>query len=266
MTARNERIAYIAAVLSTHPRRAYTLAHFQKVLGASRSSLSEDIQAVRQSFEAQGLGSVQAMSGAKGGVRFIPGVSGWTQDTLGEIRAVLSNPERVLPGGFLYLADVLSTPRYVDAMAQAMAPWFEGREARRVVTMETKGIPLAMAVARMLDIPLAIARHESRLTDGPALSSHYLSGTSRRLQTVSMARRMIQEGAPAIIVDDFIAGGGTISAMCEILREFRVPVVGIGAALVRKTPAKKKIDAYDALFAVGELTSDHVAIEPFEGL
>lgn len=265
MSARNERIAYLSAVLGTHPRRLYTLAHFQEALGASKSSLSEDLQVVRQVFENQGIGRIETVSGAKGGFRFMPGATDSRQSVLEEIIRILADPARVLPGGFLYLADILSTPAYVDAMASTMASWFHGMPVRRVVTMETKGIPLAMGVARDLDVPLAIARHESKLTDGPALSSHYLSGTSRRVQTISISKRMLEQGGPAIIIDDFIAGGGTIDALQGILHEFGIPVVGIGVALVRTMPVRKKIEKYGALFSVGELSTDHVRIEPFRG-
>ncbi len=60
------------------------------------------------------------------------------------------------------------------------------------MTVETKGIPLAMSVARILNLSLAIARRESKLTDGSVFSINYLSGSSRRLQTMSLSKRMIR--------------------------------------------------------------------------
>lgn len=264
MTSRKARIATICSILSTNPNRTYPLAYFQERLGAAKSSISEDIAAIRTAWAEAGIGNIESISGLHGGVRFIPNLLDAAGETLQEILGHLTMPWRVLPGGLLYLWDVFSTPRYVDAMASTMASWFQNSDVRRVVTVETKGIPLAMSVARLLDVPLAIARHETKLTDGPSISAHYTSGSTRRVQTLSISKRTIAESEPVVIIDDFISGGGTIRAIADVLEEMHVPVAGIGAALVRRTPARKKIDDYHALFWVGELSPSRISIELFE--
>lgn len=263
MTGKKERIAIISALLSTHPYKTYTLRELQLLTGASRSSLSEDVAAVRAGIEKSGMGTVETVVGAAGGIVYRPGTEAGTETVLAEIRRELSDTRRVLPGAYLYHWDIFSTPRYVDAMACVISGWFQDKGARRVVTMETKGIPLAVSVARFLGVPLAIARHESRLTDGPALQSHYVSGASRRVQTISIPRRLLEPGSPAVIVDDFIGGGGTIHAISEVLSELEVPVVGVGVAIVRRAPARKKISGYNALFSIEELSESEVSIAPF---
>ena len=113
---------------------------------------------------------------------------------LKELTEKMTDTSRILPGGYMYIADLFCTPYYVDGMAQIMAEWFVGARADFIVSVETKGIPLAMSVARILNLPLAIARRESKLTDGSVFSINYLSGSSRRLQTMSLSKRMIRRG------------------------------------------------------------------------
>ena len=260
MTSRKSRIALVSSILSTSPNRIYPLAYFQQRFGAAKSSISEDIAEVRRAFEECGVGTIESVPGLHGGVRFVP-CNEDADEILEEIVENLTNPWRALPGGMLFLSDVFSTPRYVDAMAATITGWFQGIDIRRVVTVETKGIPLAMSVARLLDVPLAIARHEMKMTDGPAISTHYTSGSTRRVQTLSIAKRTLAENEPVAIVDDFISGGGTIRAITDVLKEMHVPVAGTGAAMVRRTPARKKIQDFHALFWVGELSASRISIE-----
>ena len=48
---------------------------------------------------------------------------------------------RVLPGGFIYMADVLAMPDVVERMGTIIASQFYRAEPDFVLTMETKGIP-----------------------------------------------------------------------------------------------------------------------------
>ena len=45
---RNERLAVITKILCTNPSRLYTLSYFCSILGATKSSLSEDIAALKE--------------------------------------------------------------------------------------------------------------------------------------------------------------------------------------------------------------------------
>ena len=62
------------------------------------------------------------------------------------------------------------------------------------------------------------------------------------------------------MVDDFIAGGGTIRAICDMLAEFNIEVVGVGAAIVNRYPQKKRISGYKAIFELEELSETKIEI------
>ena len=97
-----------------------------------------------------------------------------------------------------------------------------------VVTVESKGVPIGLMTARALGIPLVIARRDNRVTEGSVVTINYLSTASKRLQTMSLARRAVKEGQKALIIDDFTKGGGTVNAICSMMKEFAVTVVGVG--------------------------------------
>ena len=65
------------------------------------------------------------------------------------------------------------------------------------------------------------------------------------------------------IRDDFIAGGGTIKAICDMLSEFDIEVVGTGAAIVNKYPQKKRITGYKAIFELEELSETKIEISAY---
>ncbi|MEA4853478.1 MAG: pur operon repressor [Christensenella sp.] len=264
MPGKKQRIAVMCALLAKNPNKLYSLNYFKEMFGAAKSSLSEDAAVMKQVFLEAGIGRIETVAGAHGGIRYVPHMPENARILLlKELMEKMTDISRILPGGYMYLADLFCTPYYVDGMAQIIAEWFWDRKADFIVTVETKGIPLAVSVARILNLPLAIARRESKLTDGSVFSINYLSGSSRRLQTMSLSRRMIKEGTRALVIDDFIGGGGTIKAICDMLCELNIEVVGTGAAIVNKYPQKKRIHDYRSIFMLEELSETKIEIIAF---
>ncbi len=264
MANKKQRIAMMCALLAKNPNKLYSLNYFQELFGAAKSSLSEDASVIRQAFFEAGIGHVETVTGARGGIRYVPKMPEnacmlLKQDLIDK----MTDTSRILPGGYMYLVDLFCTPYYVDGMAQIIAEWFMDKKADFIVTVETKGVPLAMSVARVLNLPLAIARRESKLTDGSVVSINYLSGSSRRLQTMSLSKRLIREGGRALVIDDFIGGGGTIKAISDMLSEFHISVVGTGAAIVNKYPQKKRINEYRSIFVLEELSETKIEFSTF---
>ena len=59
----------------------------------------------------------------------------------------LNDPGRSLPGGFLYLSDLLANPVLTRKMGAILAEPCYDLGVDFVLTMETKGIPVAMMTA-----------------------------------------------------------------------------------------------------------------------
>ena len=218
-----------------------------------KSTMSEDIDILRQVFETFELGRLETVTGAAGGVRYRPVLA--PEDayrTVKDLAQMLAAPGRVLPGGFIYMADILAMPEVVERMGVIIASQFYRAEPDFVLTMETKGIPIAMMTARALGVPTVIVRRDSKVYEGPAVNINYLSGSGSRVETMSLSRRAVREGQRALIVDDFMRAGGTARGMVDMMREFSVTVVGVCVLISTKEPVKKRLDGVKSLLVIDE--------------
>ena len=118
-----------------------------------------------------------------------------------------------------------------------------------VLTMETKGIPVACATANALGVPLVIARHSSKVYEGSAVNINYVSG-SGNIEMMSLSRRAVRENQKALIVDDFLRGGGTAKGMVELMREFNVEVTGMAFVMATVSPENKRVSGEKALMTL----------------
>ena len=238
---RNERMSAMMRLLAGAPNRIFTLSSFCDMFGTAKSTMSEDVDILRETCARFDLGEIETVTGAAGGVRYRPAVSREkAREYISGLCRMLSGTGRVLPGGFLYYSDILSTPDIVNRMGEIIATEYYRNEPDFVLTMETKGIPVAFATANALGIPLVIARHSSKVYEGSAVNINYVSGTGR-MEMMSLSRRAVRENQRALIVDDFLRGGGTARGMVELMREFNVQVVGMAFVMATVSPEKKRV-------------------------
>ena len=248
---RNERLAAMTRILVESPNKIFTLGTFCDMFGAAKSTLSEDIDILRGVFTQFRLGQLDTVTGAAGGVRYraiLPPEDAY--NAVKDLAQKLNSPGRVLPGGFVYMADILAQPEIVERMGMIIASHFYRTEPDVVLTMETKGIPIAMMTARALGVPMVIVRRDSKVYEGPAVNINYLSGSGGRVETMSLSRRAVKEGQRALIVDDFMRAGGTARGMVDMMREFSVTVVGVCVLAATQEPAKKRIEGVKSLLVI----------------
>ncbi|HHW71064.1 MAG TPA: pur operon repressor [Clostridiales bacterium] len=262
---RNERIGAMIRILTDRPNHIFNLNEFSKLFSVSKSTISEDIVIIRDIMDKFSLGKIETITGAAGGVKFIPKPNlDKVIPFIKDICNILSEPGRILPGGFVYMSDILYTPSTVKKFGEILAWAFRSTHPDFVITVETKGIPVAMATAEALDCPMVIARRDSKATEGPVVTINYISASSKRIQTMSLARRAVKEGQCGLIVDDFMKGGGTAKGLCELLREFNIDVAGIGVVVSTYSPAIKMVRDYKSIMVlreVDEMTGE-IIIEP----
>lgn len=248
---RNERISIITKILMEHPNRIYGLDFFVDMFKTAKSTISEDIAIIKDAIAKTGMGDIHAVLGAGGGIRYVPDIP--YEDKLifaNRLVEMMSKPDRIIPGGYIYMNDIMYRPDLADIMGLILAGYFIKESLDYVVTVETKGIPLAMAVARQLDKPLLIVRRENRVTEGSAISINYVSGSSRRIQTMSLSRRSVSSGSRVVFIDDFMKAGGTAKGILDLMKEFGAEVVNNGVLVATSIPADKLVDKYIALFTL----------------
>jgi purine operon repressor len=266
---RNERIGAMIKILSSTPNKSYTLTHFSELFGSAKSTISEDIDIARETLEKYGLGTLKTVAGASGGVLYVPQPE--PAESLLFVKRLcmqLEDPGRILPGGFLYMLDMLSDPTAVSRMAEILSMWYANEQPDFVLTVETKGIPVALMTAKYLGVPLIIARRDAKITDGSVVTINYVSGSAHRIQTMSLPKRYIREGQRALIVDDFMKGGGTAKGLVDMMREFNVDVVGTAVVMATVEPPAKLVGDYKSLMTLRGVdeSSRSVDVQPSDWL
>ena len=249
---RSERLGAMARILAESPNRIHTLGEFCDIFGAAKSTISEDIDLISQSLELFDLGRLETLAGAAGGARFRPIPSAArVASSLQALAGRLSEPGRMLPGGFLYTSDVTSEPVTAQMLGEILAMSYYDKEPDLVLTMETKGIPIALMTARALNVPLVIARRDSRAYEGSAVKINYIAGGgNERIETMALARRAVQPGQRALIVDDFMKGGGTLQGMVDMMREFQAEVIGVCVMISTVEPKEKRVKGAKSLLVL----------------
>ncbi|KJD38371.1 purine operon repressor [Paenibacillus polymyxa] len=226
---RSSRLVEMTQFLLSRPHTLVPLTHFADRYGAAKSSISEDLAIIKEVFEDEGTGELLTLAGAAGGVKLIPRLSKqYALAFANDLCAQLEQPDRILPGGYLYLSDLLGQPAMMNEAGKIFATAFADRQIDVVMTVETKGIPLAYATGAQLNLPVVLVRRDHQVTEGSAVSINYVSGSQKSLHTMSLSRRAMREKSRVLIVDDFMKAGGTIQGMVDLLAEFDAEVAGVG--------------------------------------
>ncbi len=226
---RSARLVELTQYLLNRPHTLIPLTTFADRYGAAKSSISEDLAIIKEVFEDEGMGDLQTFAGATGGVRFIPKMTKKQALLFAEdLCAQLEQRDRILPGGYLYMSDLLGEPSLMNEAGKIFATAFADKEIDCVMTVETKGIPLAYATGAQLNLPVVLVRRDHQVTEGSAVSINYVSGSHKSIHTMSLSRRALKEKSKVLIVDDFMKAGGTIQGMVDLLAEFNAEVAGVG--------------------------------------
>ncbi|NRD77465.1 pur operon repressor [Bacillus sp. BRMEA1] len=263
---RSERLIDMTNYLLDHPRQLVPLTFFAERYDSAKSSISEDLAIVKETFEQRGIGTLQTVPGAAGGVKFFVKVSQEKAEPfVNELCDVMADPDRLLPGGYLYLTDILGNPQIVQKAGRVIASAYADTEIDVVMTVATKGIPLAYAVASQLNVPVVIVRKDSKVTEGPTVSINYVSGSAKRIQTMLLSKRSIKEGSKVLIVDDFMKAGGTVMGMISMLEEFNASVAGISVLVEAEKTQERLVNEYISLVKLSDVDEKEKMINVHAG-
>ncbi len=242
---RSERLIDMTNYLLENPNVLVPLTYFAEKYGSAKSSISEDLSIIKETFESRGIGSLNTVPGAAGGVKYVARMhQGEAEAFINELCSIMEKPERLLPGGYLYMNDLLGNPQFMKKIGRLIASAYADKEISVIMTMATKGIPIAYAVASYLNVPVVIVRRDNKVTEGPTVSINYISGSSKRIQTMLLSKRSLEVGSRVLIVDDFMKAGGTIHGMTSLLEEFDAVVSGIAVLIESEETEDRLVEDY----------------------
>lgn len=263
---RSERLVDMTQFLLEHPHKLIPLTYFSDLYQSAKSSISEDLGIVKETFEEKGTGLLMTVPGAAGGVKYIPRVQPKDiKAVMDDLMEELSHSDRLLPGGYLYMTDVLGNPEMMNRVGKVFATAFADAKIDVIMTVATKGIPIAHAIARHLNVPVVIVRRDSKVTEGSTVSINYVSGSSRRIQTMVLSKRSMKSGQRVLITDDFMKVGGTMNGMKNLLEEFECTLAGVAVLVEAEHSDERLVEKYLSLVKLHEVSEKERTIALEEG-
>ena len=263
---RSERLVDMTHYLLDSPHELIPLTFFSERYQSAKSSISEDLTIIKETFEEKGTGKLLTVTGAAGGAKFIPKMA---EEDVREVMSLFMNElgqkDRLLPGGYLFMADLLGNPRLMDRVGKVFASAFAEQDIDVIMTVATKGIPIAHAIARHLNVPVVVVRRDNKVTEGSTVSINYVSGSARRIQTMVLSKRSMPSGQKVLLTDDFMKAGGTMVGMKNLLEEFDCELAGIAVLVEAEHHEEVLVDKYLSLAKLCEMNEKDRTIELSEG-
>ena len=149
--------------------------------------------------------------------------------------------ERIRKDGCVKSGDVLKVDAFlnhqidmdlIDRIAADFVKRFEGVNITKVLTIETSGIILAGAVARMLKVPMVIARKTRSMNlEGDAYVAEFLSFNHKNIKTVVVAKKYLNKEDHVLIIDDIMPNGCAMQGLISIVEDAEAEVAGCGVVI-----------------------------------
>lgn len=118
-------------------------------------------------------------------------------------------------------------------MGQAIAEAFAGERVDCILTVEASGITVAVTAAQAMGcIPVVFAKKSGHVNVGSDVyTADVYSFTQKKTNTIRVSAAYLPEGARVLIVDDFLANGGAVEGLREILRQAHCELVGVAVCV-----------------------------------
>lgn len=255
-TRRSDRLIDMTRYFMERPHTLVSLTFFAERYESAKSSISEDLAIIKRTVKLRGIGILETIPGATGGAIFIPSIDEDEARTfIEDMTEQLSHQDRLLPGGYVYLSDLLGRPDVLRYVGRVIARQYIDKQIDAVMTVATKGVPIAQSVASYLNVPFVIVRRDSKITEGSTVSVNYVSGSSERIEKMELSKRSLKRGSHVLVVDDFMKGGGTVNGMKSMIEEFESELVGITVFAEGAFDGRRMVEDYTSLLKVDSVNT-----------
>ncbi len=142
---------------------------------------------------------------------------------------------KVLPGNILKVSSFLNHQidvAFLDKMAAEFVRLFSDCKINKVLTIESSGISIACAVARILKVPVVFCKKTlSTNVNEDVFSTPIHSFTHGKDYNVIVSKDFVKKGDSILIVDDFLANGCALHGLANLVREAGADLVGAGICI-----------------------------------
>ena len=144
----------------------------------------------------------------------------------------------ILPGGILKVDGLVNhqlLPSVTRDMGRQFAEYFRPLAPTKVLTIEVSGIAPAIVTAIELNVPMVYARKKRPITmkDG-AFHAQSVSRTKGGMVDLYVSGEYLGPGDRVVVIDDFLASGGTLLALNTIVEQSGATLLGLGCVIEKQ--------------------------------
>ncbi len=144
----------------------------------------------------------------------------------------------ILPGGFLKVDGLVNhqlLPGLTREMGVRFAELFAPLKPNKVLTIEVSGIAPAISAAMELNVPMVYARKKKPLTmKEPAFTASSVSRTKGGNVDLFISSEFLGPQDRVVIIDDFLASGGTLRALTGMIELSGATLLGLGCVVEKQ--------------------------------
>jgi len=109
---------------------------------------------------------------------------------------------------------------------------FSDVEITKILTIEASGIGIACMTALYFNVPVVFAKkaEPSTMVDG-AYQAKVHSFTKNKDYNISVSKKYLTQSDKVLIIDDFLAKGGALQGLEDIVRQSGAQLVGAGIVI-----------------------------------
>lgn len=149
--------------------------------------------------------------------------------------------ERILKDGVVYPGNILKVGSFLnhqidvellEEMGKEVKRLFEGKKITKILTVEASGIAIATAFGSVLNSKVLFAKkHASKNLAGDVYSASSHSYTHGNDYEMVVEKAFLLPEDKVLIVDDFLAVGGALNALINIVSQSGAELVGCAIAI-----------------------------------
>ncbi len=152
--------------------------------------------------------------------------------------------ERILRDGRVLPGDVLKVDSFLNHMIDVPLISEAGREFYRlfsdcgvtkILTVEASGIGIACITATFFGCPVLFAKKTfGNNSDDEKLTQECKSYTKGKVYNLAVSKAYLTKNDRILIIDDFLAEGSALRALCGLCRQAGAEVIGAGVVIEKR--------------------------------
>ncbi len=143
---------------------------------------------------------------------------------------------------FKDITTLLKDPKRFKQAVDAMYKQYKGKKIDAVVCVEARGFIFGAVLAYKLNAGLVLVRKKGKL---PYKTYEVTYSLEYGQDTLAIHQDSVKVNGKVLIVDDVLATGGTISAVCKLLKKCKAKIIGIGFLIeLEFLKGRKKLKGY----------------------